>query len=414
MTQLIALAKKVKRRLGRLAKPKPFVSKTRRIERVCTTERICAMTFDDGPFGLPCEPDAFGGRTLTDVLLDALKEYGAHGTFDVVGDTGENYPDECGEAGTPAWGGVKYDHYPAYGEDSHGGAMHEARLIRRMLDEGHQITNHGYRHIIFGKKAWVYGKRVTLKDADAVISDLSRLDSLMKSEYGYTMTMSRPPHYVDRIAGGYTSYDVYDALDYDYMAASFDGAGWLPGESLDAEVEAMVAPMRRALEADPNFFCGQIIFQKDGCNMLRRTPVAFALPKQLALLREYGYRVVSVEELMRHSMFADLAPTHPLYAKLAALAKEKPVAYSDNTLKLDRPMTELEFALLLAPMPQGVLTRKQKEEAAIGYCIANGLLPSPAHRSSPLRLPLTAKARAHFDAAPASSKRADVFAAFKG
>ena len=148
--------------------------------------------------------------------------------------------------------------------------------------------------------------------------------------------------------------------------------------------------------------------------MLRRTPVAFALPKQLALLREYGYRVVSVEELTRHSMFADLAPTHPLYAKLAALAKEKPVAYSDNTLKLDRPITELEFALLLAPMPKGVLTRKQKEEAAVGYCIANGLLPSPAHRSSPLRLPLTPKARAHFDAAPASSKRADVFAAFKG
>ena len=61
MTQLIALAKQVKRRLGKLAKPKPFVSKTRRIERVATTARICAMTFDDGPYDLPCEPDSFGG-----------------------------------------------------------------------------------------------------------------------------------------------------------------------------------------------------------------------------------------------------------------------------------------------------------------------------------------------------------------
>lgn len=414
MTQLIALAKKIKRILGRLLKPKPFVSKTRRLERVCTAERICAMTFDDGPYGLPCEPDAFGGRTLTDVLLDTLKEYDAHGTFDVVGDTGENYPDECGEVGTPAWGGVKYDHYPAYGEDSHGGAVHEPRLIRRMLDEGHQITNHGYRHIIFGKKAWVYGKRVVLDGADAVCADLSRLDSLMKGEYGYTMTMSRPPHYVDRIAGGYTSYDIYDALCYDYMAASFDGAGWLPCESLDAEVEAMVAPMRRALEADPNFFCGQIIFQKDGCNMLRRTPVAFALPKQLALLREYGYRVVSVEELIRHSMFADIAPTHPLYAKLAAAANKKPIAYSDNTLKLDRTMTVSEFAQLLAPMPQNVMTRKQKERAAIEYCVSNGLLPTSVKPNSPLSLPLTEKAMAHFTSAPLSAKRADVFSSFLG
>ena len=28
-----------------------------------------------------------------------------------------------------------------------------------MLDEGHQVTNHGYRHVLFGKKPFVYGKR---------------------------------------------------------------------------------------------------------------------------------------------------------------------------------------------------------------------------------------------------------------
>ena len=41
--------------------------------------------------------------------------------------------------------------------------MHNDRLIRRMLDEGHQITNHGYRHIIFGKKPFVYGAREYLR-----------------------------------------------------------------------------------------------------------------------------------------------------------------------------------------------------------------------------------------------------------
>ena len=413
MTQLIALAKKVKRRLGKLAKPKPFVSLTRRIERVATTERICAMTFDDGPYDLPCSPDRFGGKSLTDVLLDTLATYGAHGTFDVVGDTGENYPDTCGAAGTPAWGGVKFDHYPAYGMDAHGGAVHAGRLICRMLEEGHQVTNHGYRHLLFGKKAWVYGKRTTLDGADAVLADLSRLDSLMQTQYGCKMTMARPPHYVDNIRGGYTAYDVYDALDYAYMAASFDGAGWLPCATLEEEINAMVEPMRRALAADPDALCGQIIFQKDGCNMLHRTPVAFALQKQLELLRSYGYRVVSVEELVAHSMFADLLPTHPLYRKIAALAKEKPVAYSDNTVKLDRMMTELEFAHLVAPMPKTVMTRGQKDEAAIGYAVANGLLPSPPQRHAPLRLPLTPAARRLFAAEPASPRRADVFAALK-
>ena len=84
------------------------------------------------------------------------------------------------------------------------------------------------------------------------------------------------------------------------MAASFDGAGWLPSTdpdpeaALQAEIRAMVEPMRKALEKDPDFFCGQIIFQKDGYNMAKRTPVAFALGQQLALLQEYGYQVVPV------------------------------------------------------------------------------------------------------------------------
>lgn len=55
------------------------------------------MTFDDGPMGLPASPDRFEGKTLTDVLLDTLAQYGAKGSFDVTGDTSENYPDEAGK-----------------------------------------------------------------------------------------------------------------------------------------------------------------------------------------------------------------------------------------------------------------------------------------------------------------------------
>ena len=69
---------KLGKKLKRLAKntlfptPKPLISYVRRIERVKTSEKVCAMTFDDGPMDLPCAPDQFGGEALTDVLLDTL------------------------------------------------------------------------------------------------------------------------------------------------------------------------------------------------------------------------------------------------------------------------------------------------------------------------------------------------------
>ena len=305
MSWIVKAGKQGKKIVKKLITPaeKHYVGYTRRIERVQTTRRICAMTFDDGPMGLPASPDRFDGRTLTDVLLDTLAQYGARGSFNVFGDTSANYPDEAGKLGSAAWGGVRFDHYPDIHCDEQGGAEHNDRLIRRMLAEGHQITNHGYRHIIFGKKPFVYGAREYLPGFDAAVEDLTRLHALMQTRYGYTMTLARPPHYVDKMAGGFTSYDVYDRMGYQYMAASFDGAGWLPSTdpdpeaALQAEIRAMVEPMRKALEKDPDFFCGQIIFQKDGYNMAKRTPVAFALGQQLALLQEYGYQVVPVGEL---------------------------------------------------------------------------------------------------------------------
>lgn len=392
MSMIVKIGKQGKKIIkSLLPAEKKYVGYTRRIERVKTDKRICAMTFDDGPMDLPASPDRFGGRAMTDVLLDTLKEYGAHVSFDVVGSTAENYPDEAGALGSAAWGGVKYDHYPDFKQDAHGGADKCERLIRRMLDEGHQITNHGYRHIIFGKKPFVYGKRASLGTLDAVLSDLRRLDKLMKERYGYTLTMGRPPHYVDKIGDGFTSYDVYDRMGYQYMAASFDGAGWLPSTlpdtdaALDAEVNAMIEPMRAALENDPDFFCGQIIFQKDGYNMGKRTPIAFALGEQLKLLKEYGYEVVTVEQLMRENPFADVGADDPLLPKLTKLAETAGVAFTDNRVRLNKVMTWGELAMLVAPKAEAMAKREKliRSEGkahpyagAMAWCQAQKLIPA--------------------------------------
>lgn len=103
MSLLVKIGKKGKKIVKKLITPaeKHYVGYTRRIERVKTGERICAMTFDDGPMGLPASPDRFEGKTLTDVLLDTLAQYGAKGSFDVIGDTSENYPDEAASSAAP-------------------------------------------------------------------------------------------------------------------------------------------------------------------------------------------------------------------------------------------------------------------------------------------------------------------------
>lgn len=403
MPLLVKLGKQGKALAKRVltpAEPK-YLRYARRLEQVKTGRRICAMTFDDGPMDLPAAPDRFDGRALTDVLLDVLGEHGAKGTFDVIGSTEENYPDRAGKLGSPAWGGVRFDHYPDLGQDRRGGAANNERLIRRIVEEGHQITNHGYRHVIFGRKPFVYGKRVFLGNFEEALEDVSRLDRLLRDRYGYEMHLGRPAHYVDRIGGGFTSYDVYEALGYQYLAAAFDGAGWLPAADSDpeaalrSEVEAMLAPMRASLEKDADFFCGKIIFQKDGYNMAKRTPIAFALGEQLKLLARYGYRVVTVDELRSESPFADLGREDPLFEKLEGMQRERAIVYADNSLRLDGPMTQGELAMLLAPREEALERRRRrmretgKKEhpywGAMDYCRERGWIPNEAKPEDPVR-----------------------------
>lgn len=124
LTKGSGLAKKFKHRFQDTlhARTPVYLSPVRRIERVATTERLCAMTFGDGPCRLPANPDRFGGNPLALVLAGKLERYNAKGTFDVVGDTSANYPDKAGKHGSASWSGIAYDHYPDFGKDADGAA----------------------------------------------------------------------------------------------------------------------------------------------------------------------------------------------------------------------------------------------------------------------------------------------------
>lgn len=358
------LKKQKKAQAGKLQYP------VRRIEYVSAPKgrRVCAMTFDDGPCALAPNPWE-GQEGLTEVLLDTLKRYGARATFDVVGDTGKNYPDEEGPAGNFTWSGVKFDHYPCFGKDSLAGAVNQPDLIRRILDEGHELANHGYTHRLFGPMRAVYGGRVHFQTLDEVTADLFRLHNYIKDTFGYEMKLSRPPHYIDAIPQGGSSYDAYRVLGYQYMAASFDGAGWQPRATYEEEVADMVVPLEKALREDPDSLNGKIIFQKDGSNMSLRTPVAHALPKQLELLKSAGYEVVTVSELLAMSPFEDVpADAAYLPALRELLDMGHAVGYRNNSFQPQKTVTKAEFCLMLTP-PEILRQPKpltQKELLALG------------------------------------------------
>ena len=352
VTKAIGLAKKVKKKLKEtiVSRQPVYLSPVRRIERVAVRERVAAMTFDDGPCRLPANIDG-DDRALTLRLVETLEKYGAKGTFDVVGTTAGNYPDIQGDTGSVNWSGCAYDHYPDFEKDADGGVVACPELTARILAGGHEITSHTYRHVLFGPKPLVYGKRRPYDTLEEVSQDLKALHAHMQSQFGYTIRLSRPPHYVDRTKDGFSAYDAYAKMGYQYLGASFDGAGWLPLATVEDEVQAMVTPLKAALEQDADALCGQIIFQKDGYNMARRAPVAEGLDRQLALLREYGYEVVTVSELMERCPFTDVSPEDELFADaVKVLNAGFCIAFRDNTLRPEAALTRGETAMMLYGM----------------------------------------------------------------
>ena len=346
---LYNLARKVNSQIKKYKKRQSgkYLSPVRRIEfgSPPCEGRFVAMTFDDGPTTLPTTSNPAVG--LTESILDTLAKYNAKGTFDVIGTTAENYPDVPGRAGDFTWSGVHFDHYPKYGGDASAGAVNCPDLIRRILSEGHEITSHTYSHRLFGPMRAVYGERTHYTRLEQVVHDLERLDAYLLENFDYRMQLSRPPHYIDRIPDGATSYDAYRIMGYNYLAASFDGAGWQPLETYDREVSAMVDPLRRALEADPNALNGQIIFQKDGCNMNLRTPVSDGLEAQLQLLTDYGYKVITVSDLLALSPFEDLPNNHAEMPNIRKLMHARHViGYRNNTFSPDRYITADEFCIM--------------------------------------------------------------------
>lgn len=105
---------------------------------VKTSQKIVALTFDDGPY-----------PPYTGQILDILRERQVPATFFVIGRNAKKHPD----------------------------------LVRRMVAEGHQVGNHTYNHVDLLKA-----------DRQEIGDEVDRADRVVKEITGQSCVAFRPPH----------------------------------------------------------------------------------------------------------------------------------------------------------------------------------------------------------------------------
>jgi peptidoglycan/xylan/chitin deacetylase (PgdA/CDA1 family) len=197
-----------------------------------------ALTFDDGP-----DP------VFTPRILAILAQFNARATFFVIGKQAEQHP----------------------------------AVVRAIVDAGHEVGNHTYRHRPF----WLLSPHQTREEID-------------RGAHVLTAILGEPPRYFRPPWGRLN----LEAVRHSTRARqqrvlwSLRAEGWLPL----ASPETIVRLVAQRLHP------GAIIGLHDGGG-LRHTParMAAALPALLRLIRERGYRCLTLSELLPE---APTAPSH--------------------------------------------------------------------------------------------------------
>jgi cellulose synthase/poly-beta-1,6-N-acetylglucosamine synthase-like glycosyltransferase/peptidoglycan/xylan/chitin deacetylase (PgdA/CDA1 family)/spore germination protein YaaH len=199
---------------------------------------LIALTFDDGP-----DPE------WTPAILDILKQENVPATFFIIGKNGEAYPD----------------------------------LLRRLVNEGHEIGNHTFTHPNLGE--------IPASLADL---ELNATQRLIESETGRSTVLFRPPYFGDAEADKPEEVEPAfraQQLGYLMVGLRIDPDDWELPVTADQIVDRTI---QRALDQNPDTR-GQVILLHDSGG--DRTATVAALPKLIHELRARGFRFVPVSEL---------------------------------------------------------------------------------------------------------------------
>jgi cellulose synthase/poly-beta-1,6-N-acetylglucosamine synthase-like glycosyltransferase/peptidoglycan/xylan/chitin deacetylase (PgdA/CDA1 family)/spore germination protein YaaH len=234
------------------------------IERTGDHPGEIALTFDDGP-----DP------RYTPAILDILKQKNVPATFFVIGKNGQANPD----------------------------------ILRRIVNEGHEVGNHTFTHPNLGEIP-----------AALTELELNATQRLIESITGRSTVLFRPPYFGDAEAD--TPEEVEPAiqardLGYVIVGLRIDPGDWKPGVTVDEIIQRTVD---KAQDKNPETR-GQVVLLHDSGG--ERGATVAALPRLIDELRARGFRFVQVSDLggwTRDQVMPLLPASESVYTRTDALA----------------------------------------------------------------------------------------------
>lgn len=179
----------------------------------------------------------------TPQILDILKEKQAKATFFMTGAMAEELPE----------------------------------IAARVAAEGHDIGNHTYHHV----------NMIFLK-GEAIDKEIELGEEAIAKAVGYKPVLFRPPRslFTDEVRRKLL------ARDYKIVMWTASGADWLPGGS-----RFILSRVKKGLQPGAVFLFhdgGALVSRKGG----RRKDTVYALPFVIDLIRDAGYELVTIGDLL--------------------------------------------------------------------------------------------------------------------
>ena len=233
------------------------------IERAGDRPGLLALTFDDGP-----DP------RWTPAILDILKREQVPATFFIVGKNGQAYPD----------------------------------LLRRIVNEGHELGNHTFTHPNLGEMP-----------VQVTELELNATQRLIESNTGRSTVLFRPPYFGDAEADKPQEVEpaiVAQNLGYIMVGLRIDPNDWQLPVTPNQIVNRTIS---RAIDADPETR-GEVVLLHDAGG--DRSATVEALPTLIHELKARGFQFVSVSDLAglsRDQVMPIIPPSQRVFTRADAV-----------------------------------------------------------------------------------------------
>lgn len=188
------------------------------------------LSFDDGP-----DPK------VTPKLLDLLKKYNIKANFFVLGKKAEEFPN----------------------------------IIKRIVEEGHELCSHGYSH-----------NKVHFMRRDKFIKEIEDTEKIIESLVGRKPKYYRAPH-------GFIRYDLYRIL----KAKGYKLIAWSIGVW---DTEKDITPQKIIERIKDKIKGGDIILLHDGdeSNLRPQYAMLESLPEIINMIQQKGFFFVKISEIV--------------------------------------------------------------------------------------------------------------------